>query len=53
MISKKIFHFAKIVLLARWEDLPQKKVDIVLFDGINNPFLSFLNQKNIPYFCQK
>ena len=50
MISKKIFHLTKIFFLARWSILPPKKVDIVLFDEINNPFLNFLNKKKYSMF---
>ena len=51
MISKKIYHLARIFFLARWSILPPKKVDIVLFDEINNPFLNFLNKKKYSTFC--
>lgn len=38
-------NFFKVFLKARWVILPSKKTDIIVFDGINNPFSKFLKKK--------
>ena len=53
MNIKKLFSSFKKLVKAKWSIFPPKKVDIILFDGINNPFLNFLNKRNYSIFYNR
>ena len=49
----KLFLYLKKFLKAKWLILPPKKVDIILFDGVFNPFNKFLKNKNYSIFYNR
>ena len=49
----KLFLYFKKFLKAKWLILPPKKVDIILFDGVFNPFNKFLENKNYSIFYNR
>ena len=57
MITKRLIknwiNFFKVFLKARWVLFPPKKIDFIVFDGINNPFLKFLKKKKYSIFYNR
>ena len=53
MNIEKLFIYFKKFLKAKWSILPPKKVDIILFDGIFNPFTKFLKKKSYSIFYNR
>ena len=50
MSIEKLYLSLKIFFKAKWSIFPPKKVDIILFDGIFNPFNKFLDKKSYSVF---
>ncbi len=50
MNIKKLLLSIKKLIKAKWSIFPPKKVDIILFDEIFNPFNKFLNKKSYSVF---
>ena len=53
MIVKKFFFLFKTFFKAKWVFLLPRKVDIVVFDGILNPFSKFLQDKKYSIFYNR
>ena len=50
MEIKNWINFFKVFLKALWVILTPKKTDIIVFDGINNPFSKFLKKKYLMFY---